>query len=126
VSYFDHSGGSDGKPSGQLDGLSCVRCGERSGVVLGRRLEPQQLGQLASRISPVVTRGCQQTESFDVLASGALANESAGDGIARANPGGHCGTGSDVPSAGVEAFDCRFEPPSHLDKYARASLGETG
>ena len=34
--------------------------------------------------------------------------------------------GSDIPSAGVEAFGCRFEPPSPLDKYARASLGETG
>src|ERR1019366_6311224 len=43
-------------------------------------------------------------------AAGTLANESAGDGIARHNPGGHCATGSDVPSAGTEAFDCGFEP----------------
>ncbi len=26
------------------------------------------------------------------------------------NPGGHCASGSDIPSAGVEAFDCCFEP----------------
>jgi len=44
---------------------------------LGRGLEPQQLGQLASRISSVVTRGCKQTESFDVLAPGVLADVSA-------------------------------------------------
>ena len=118
ASSFDHCGGSDGKSPGQLDSLSCVRCRERGGVVLSRRLEPQQLGQLASRISSVVARGCQKTESFDVLAPGALADESAGDGIARANPGGHCATGSDIPSAGVEAFDCRVEP--------RLRLGQVG
>ncbi len=110
ASSCDDRGGSDGEPPGQLYGLSCVRCGERSGVVLGRGLEPQQLGQLASRISSIVTRGRKQTESFDVLASCALADEGAGDGIARANPGGHCAAGSDIPSAGVEAFDCSFEP----------------
>ncbi len=99
---------------------------ERSGVVLGRGFEPQQLGQLASRISSVVTRGCQQTESFDVLAPGALAYESAGDGIARADPGGHCATGSDIPSASVEAFDCRFEPRLRLGQVGPGSFGETG
>ncbi len=53
---------------------------------MGGGLEPQQLGQLASRIPPVVGRGCQQAESFDVFARDALADESGGDGIACANP----------------------------------------
>ena len=75
---------------------------------IGKALEPQQPAQLASRVPHVVTRGCQESESFDVFACGALANESPGDRIA--NPGGHCATGGDVPSAGVEALDCRFEP----------------
>ena len=122
ASSLDHRGGSDGKPPGQLDRLSCLRRGQRSGVILGRGLEPQQLGQLASCISPVVTRGCQQAESFDMLTPGALADESAGDGIARANPRGHCATGSDIPSRGVEAFDCRFEPRL---RFGQVGLGIT-
>jgi hypothetical protein len=73
-------------------------------------VEPQQLGQLASCVPPVVARGCQGAESFDVFASCAMADESAGDGIACANPGGSLRYRQKRPIGGVEAFDCRFEP----------------
>ena len=33
--------------------------------------------------------------------------------------------GSDIPSAGVEAFRCRFEPRLRFGHVRRASLGET-
>ena len=126
ASSFDHRGGSDGKPPGQLDGLSCVRCGERSGVILGRGLEPQQLGQLASCVSPVVTRGCQQTESFDMLASGALADESAGDGIAHAIP---AVTALPAATSHREASRLSTAASSHasdLDKWHGRHLGRRG
>lgn len=111
----DHRG-SVRKPAGQLDGLSGVLFGERSRIVLGWGLEPQQLRKLATGVSPVLTGGGQQTQGFDVLAAGALADESAGHGIACANPRGHCAAGGDVPSAGVEALTAASSHAFDLDK----------
>jgi hypothetical protein len=116
ASSFDHRGGSVCKPAGKLDGLSGVSFGKRSGVVLGGGLEPPQLRELANGISSVVTGGCQESEGFDVLAAGALADESAGHGIACANPRGHCAAGGDVPSAGVEALTAASSHAFDLDK----------
>jgi len=50
-------------------------------------------------VSPVVAGGFQETEGFDVFATGALADESAGDGVARTDPRRQRAAGGDVTSA---------------------------
>jgi hypothetical protein len=102
---FDHDRCSVGQPPGQLHGFSGVSFGAWSGVVLGSGLESQQLRELASGVSSVVTGGLQEAEGFHVLAAGALTHEGASDDIACADPSGHGAAGSYVPSAGVETFD---------------------
>jgi len=126
ASSLDHRGGSDGKPPGQLDRLSCLRRGQRSGVILGRGLEPQQLGQLASCISPVVTRGCQQAESFDMLTPARWPTRAPVMASHALIP---AVTALPAATSHREASRLSTAASSHasdLDKWAWASLGETG
>src|SRR5579875_167747 len=110
----DHTGSPLNQPTGYRNGPARVSFGEWRRVVLCRRLEPEQLWELASCVPAVLAGTDEEAQGLSVLSSGTLADQSACDRVARAYTGSHGAAGGDVPTLCGEALGRRFQPCSRL------------